>query len=78
MELTKGQYHLYKLHTVPDDASSAMYELSIPYFSTGLIEGWLQFRKALKRACAGQHTTTGPSVCTIAKRLLEGDALHAF
>ena len=41
MELTKGQYHSYKLRAVPDNASSAMYELSAPYFSTGSVEGWL-------------------------------------
>ena len=74
MEFMKGQCHSHKLHTAPDDANSATCELSTPYFSTGLVEAWLCFCKALERACVGQNATAGPSACAVARRPLEGTA----
>eukprot|EP00957_Ditylum_brightwellii_P209467 15361887-Ditylum_brightwellii.AAC.1 len=41
--LEKGQYHTYKLHTTPTDATSPVYELSIPFFDEGTPEEWIKF-----------------------------------
>ena len=30
--LEKGQFHTYKLRTIPMDATSLVYELSVPFF----------------------------------------------
>eukprot|EP00957_Ditylum_brightwellii_P110918 8459833-Ditylum_brightwellii.AAC.1 len=32
-QLEQGQYHMYKLHTTPADATLPIYELSIPFFN---------------------------------------------
>ena len=78
MELTKGQYHSYKLHTVPADAASATYKLSAPYFSTRSVEQWSQLHKNVNHVIIGQNATNSPSKFAVARCPLEGDALHAF
>jgi len=77
-ELEKGQYQRYKLRNVPDDDNSPTYELTVPYFATGTPEEWLKFRKNLKKVLVGQNVTNGPGRYTVARRLLEGDALARF
>eukprot|EP00957_Ditylum_brightwellii_P052755 3998994-Ditylum_brightwellii.AAC.1 len=37
-QLERGQYHMYKIRTTPADATSLIYKLSIPIFSTGTHE----------------------------------------
>ena len=74
MEVTKGQHHSYKSHAVPADATSATYELSVPFY-TGLVEQWSQFRKNVNHVIIGQNATNGPSKFAIARCSLEGDAL---
>jgi len=77
-ELEHGEYQRYKLRNVPEDESSPTYELSVPYFGTGTPEEWLKFRKNLEKVVVGQNVTTGPGRYTVARRLLEGDALASF
>eukprot|EP00957_Ditylum_brightwellii_P077611 5897838-Ditylum_brightwellii.AAC.1 len=42
-QLERGQFHAYKLRTTPVDATSPIYELSIPFFDGGTPEEWIKF-----------------------------------
>eukprot|EP00957_Ditylum_brightwellii_P159960 12176077-Ditylum_brightwellii.AAC.1 len=42
-QLEHGQFHTYKLHTTPTDATSPTYELSIPFFEEGTPKEWIKF-----------------------------------
>ena len=77
-ELEKGEYQTYKLRNTPNDPDSPTYELAVPYFSSGCVEDWLKFRKNLTKVPTGQNVTTGPAQYSVARRLLDGDALAAF
>lgn len=77
-ELQKGEYQTYKLRNDPNDADSPGYELAVPYFSTGTCEEWLNFLKNLEKVFKGQGVTSGPGQYTVARRLLEGEALSTF
>ncbi len=77
-ELIKGQYESMKLRTVPTDVNSPTYELTIVYFSSGMPEEWLMFRKSLTKVIVGQNLTTGPGKYALVRRVLTGDALAAF
>eukprot|EP00957_Ditylum_brightwellii_P125484 9565148-Ditylum_brightwellii.AAC.1 len=37
-QIKNGQFHTYKLHTTPADATSPIYKLSIPFFDKGTPE----------------------------------------
>eukprot|EP00957_Ditylum_brightwellii_P048193 3657877-Ditylum_brightwellii.AAC.1 len=37
-KLTKGNYHMYKLCTVPYNANLPTYDLAIPFFNTESVE----------------------------------------
>eukprot|EP00957_Ditylum_brightwellii_P022084 1665931-Ditylum_brightwellii.AAC.1 len=37
-QVERGQFHTYKLHTTPVDATSPIYKLSIPFFDKGTPE----------------------------------------
>eukprot|EP00957_Ditylum_brightwellii_P023156 1747439-Ditylum_brightwellii.AAC.1 len=39
--LERGQFHTYKLCTTPTDATSSIYELSVPFFDKGTPEEWI-------------------------------------
>eukprot|EP00957_Ditylum_brightwellii_P039633 2998089-Ditylum_brightwellii.AAC.1 len=58
--LNRGQFHTYKLHTTPADATSALYELSLPFFESGTLEEWILFRRYLTVVLKGQNITQGP------------------
>eukprot|EP00957_Ditylum_brightwellii_P149852 11412545-Ditylum_brightwellii.AAC.1 len=45
--LKRGQFHTYKLLTTPADATSPLYELSVPFFKSGTPEEWILFRRGL-------------------------------
>lgn len=77
-ELEIGDYHKYELRNDPDDPESPKYSVSVPYFSTGTCEEWLQFRRNLDRVLEGQGITTGPQSFVVARRLLTGAALTTF
>ena len=77
-ELEKGEYQTYKLRNTPTDPDSPTYALAVPYFSSGCVEEWLKFRRNLTKVLTGQNVTTGPAQYSVARRLLDGDALAAF
>eukprot|EP00957_Ditylum_brightwellii_P193464 14731869-Ditylum_brightwellii.AAC.1 len=64
-QLKRGQYHTYKLCITPEDATSPIYELSVPFFDKGTLEEWIKFRRRLQAVLKGQNVTT----------LLKGSAL---
>eukprot|EP00957_Ditylum_brightwellii_P012505 945185-Ditylum_brightwellii.AAC.1 len=39
MNLEKGQYHTYKIHTTPADTTSLIYKLSGPFFDGAVPDG---------------------------------------
>eukprot|EP00957_Ditylum_brightwellii_P198026 15087299-Ditylum_brightwellii.AAC.1 len=43
--LERVQFHTYKLHTTPADATSPLYKLSLPFFESGTPEEWILFRR---------------------------------
>ena len=77
-DLQRGEYQTYKLRNNPSEENSPVYELSVPYFCTGTCKEWLLFRRNLDKVITGQNVTGGPGRFTVARRLLEGDALTAF
>ena len=76
--LAKGEYHTYKLRANPTETTSPTYELSVPFFSNGTCEEYMKFRTNFDKVCKGQNITTGPGRFTLARRLLEGEALMSF
>jgi hypothetical protein len=36
-KMERGEFHNYKLRTVPGDTASPIYELSVPFFSSGIL-----------------------------------------
>ena len=77
-KLERGEFHNYKLRTVPGDSASPIYELSVPFFSNGTPEEWIKFHKNIKQVFVGQDITTGPTQYALARSLLRGDALTIF
>eukprot|EP00957_Ditylum_brightwellii_P124993 9528290-Ditylum_brightwellii.AAC.1 len=77
-QLKRGQFHAYKLRTTPADATSPLYELSVPFFDCGNAEEWIKFRCGLTAVLKGQNITQGPSSYAVAKTLLKGDVLTVF
>eukprot|EP00957_Ditylum_brightwellii_P192920 14689278-Ditylum_brightwellii.AAC.1 len=69
--LKRGQFHAYKLHTTPADATSPLYELSVPFFNCGNPEEWIQFRRSLTAVLKSQNVTQGPPSYAVAKTLLK-------
>ena len=51
--LEKGQYHVYKLRTVPTDPNSPIYELMVPFFDSGTAEEWIKFQRGVAVVLAG-------------------------
>eukprot|EP00957_Ditylum_brightwellii_P174129 13257806-Ditylum_brightwellii.AAC.1 len=74
-QLERGQFHTYKLRTIPADATSPLYELSVPFFDKGTPEEWIKFRCGLAAVLKGQNITQGPASYAVAKMLLKGNAL---
>ena len=74
----KGEFLTMKCRTLPTEANSPTYDVTIPYFRSGTPEEWLRFRSNLDKVIHGQNATTGPSRYALARKLLEGDALAAF
>ena len=77
-KLERGEFHNYKLRTVPGDSSSPIYELSVPFFGAGTPEEWIRFHKNVQQVFVGQDVTTGPTQYALARSLLRGDALTVF
>eukprot|EP00957_Ditylum_brightwellii_P084597 6432741-Ditylum_brightwellii.AAC.1 len=56
-QLERGQFHTYKLHTTPADATSPIYKLSVPFFDKGTPEEWSNFQRGLAVVLKGQQVT---------------------
>eukprot|EP00957_Ditylum_brightwellii_P059632 4526685-Ditylum_brightwellii.AAC.1 len=76
--IERGQFHTYKLHTTPADATLPVYKLSVPFFDEGTPEELIKFRCGLAAVLKGQNVTQGPASYATAKMLLKGDALTMF
>eukprot|EP00957_Ditylum_brightwellii_P072446 5505462-Ditylum_brightwellii.AAC.1 len=59
-QLECGQFHSYKLRTTPADATSPIYEISVPFFDKGTPEEWIMFQRGLQAVLKGQNATQGP------------------
>eukprot|EP00957_Ditylum_brightwellii_P103502 7886253-Ditylum_brightwellii.AAC.1 len=53
IQLERGQFHTYKLCTIPADATSPIYKLSVPFFDKGTPEEWIKFRRGLAAVLKG-------------------------
>eukprot|EP00957_Ditylum_brightwellii_P052208 3958870-Ditylum_brightwellii.AAC.1 len=74
----KGNYHKYKLRTVPYNANSPTYDLAIPFFNMGSVEEWLKFWQNLQAIITRYNITDPQGVYVITQSMLCGDALTAF
>eukprot|EP00957_Ditylum_brightwellii_P064848 4919587-Ditylum_brightwellii.AAC.1 len=77
-QLERGQFHAYKLHTTPADATSSLYKLSIPFVDCGTPKEWIKFRRGLTAVLKGQNITQGPPSYAVVKTLLKGSTLTVF
>ena len=77
-ELSKDKYLTFKLRSNPADEHSTMYELTVPFFSSGTPEELLDFIKNVEKVFVGQNMTAGPARYSLLRRVLQGDALAAF
>ena len=64
--------------SIPEDPNSKTFALDIRFFQSGAPKQWLDFKKNFEKVRVGQHLTTGPAQCQMARMLLEGEALHVF
>ena len=65
----------FKLRSIPTQANSPTYEVTVKYFDTGLPEEWLLLRRKFDEICVGQNLLTGVQRFTLMRTLLRGDAL---
>jgi hypothetical protein len=77
-EYQKHECLTFKLRSTPGDTTSAEYQLTVPFFSSGTPEEVLLFARNLRKVIKGQNVTSGPNQYALARRLLQGDALSAF
>jgi len=77
-QLKPGEFHKYKLRTVPTNEKSTTYELDIEFFDNGTPEKWLMTRRAILQVIHGQNITDYPEQCNAARRVLRGQSLTAF
>eukprot|EP00957_Ditylum_brightwellii_P071658 5447791-Ditylum_brightwellii.AAC.1 len=76
--LERGQFHTYKLRTIPMDATLPVYELSVPFINEGTPEEGIKFQRGLTAVLKRHNITLGPASYAVAKTLLEGNALIVF
>eukprot|EP00957_Ditylum_brightwellii_P123417 9409712-Ditylum_brightwellii.AAC.1 len=69
--LERGQFHTYKLHTTPTDATLPVYKLSVPFFNEETPEEWIKFQGGVAAVQKGQNVTLGPASYVVAKMLLK-------
>eukprot|EP00957_Ditylum_brightwellii_P153645 11692955-Ditylum_brightwellii.AAC.1 len=74
----KGDYHMYKLCTVPYNANSPTYNLAVPFYYTGSVEDCLKFWQTLQAIITEQNITNAQGMCVITKSMLRRDVLTAF
>ena len=74
-KLKKEDCATLKLRGIPSDANSAAHEVSMPCFEDRTPEELLEFFDQFDQVVAGQALTTGQQKFSMAKSLLEGEAL---
>ena len=77
-KLAQDERLTLKLRTDPANQDSQEYELTVAIFSSGTPEEWLVFLKNLNKTMVGMNITNGPAKYTMARRLMEGEALANF
>ena len=55
----KDQVQTFKCRNDPAEPSSAQYDITVPFFSTGTPEEWIYFQRCLRRAMIGQGDGDG-------------------
>ena len=68
----------FQLRSDPKNEKSITYCVSLTPFNVGSPEEWLTFMKTLRVIFKGQNLTNGPERFTMARRLLECNALAVF
>ena len=68
----------FKLRSLPTQANSPTYEVTMKYFDTGKPEEFLSLRTKFEEICTGQNLTTGVQRFTLMRTLLRGDAFAAW
>ena len=76
--LVRSQYITLKLRSNPTKDASQTYNLILPYYNSASPEEWLEFHADLKKVIIGQNITGGPGKHTMARRVLQEDALLLF
>jgi len=77
-ELKKSEFLKLNLKSNPGNPNSETYSICIPYFKHGTPSGWIFFNKTFKKIIVGQNLKTGSAKYTMARTLLQGDALRIF
>jgi len=76
--LVRSQYITLKLRSNRTEDTSQTYDLILPYYNSASPEEWLIFCTDLNEAIIGQNITQGPARYTMARQVLQGDALALF
>eukprot|EP00957_Ditylum_brightwellii_P069983 5315528-Ditylum_brightwellii.AAC.1 len=79
-ELTKGNYHMHKLHTVPYNANLPTHNLTIHFYNNRSVEKWLKFCKNLQAIIIRQNITNpqGSERTPIGTGLQENYGRHTY
>ena len=72
-EFSSNNYLSNKCYSVPGDATSNTYNVSVQIFNDGTPEEWLQLLAAHKRICQGQAIRNGPGTYDVLARHLKGE-----
>jgi hypothetical protein len=68
----------FKLRSNPTDKNSPQYEMQAKIFATGTPEQYILWKRDLYKIIKGQNITRPQDKFTMARRLLNGDALSVF
>ena len=77
-EYNSQNYLSNKCYSIPGDANSNTYNVSVQYFEEGTPEEWLQLLAAHARICQGQNIANGPGTYNALMRHLKGPILSKF
>ena len=69
---------MFKLHSNPLNNMSATYNLTIPYFKSGMPEELFVFLENIEKVIVGQHVHAADQQFALVRCLLQGDALACF
>ena len=56
--LRKVEFQSFKCRMTPTAADSTTYKITIPYFSTGMIEEYIKIKRKMEKVIQGLNTTT--------------------